>query len=379
MAPEQRVGGVRAALLAHDKFGPMSSKTATCILRYPRTYTTVAVIDRSKAGTTADTLVGPIGRGIPVVAHVRDALKQRPEALVIGIAPRGGALPAEWREEIRLAIENGVEIHNGMHTFLCDDAELAALARQHAVRLWDVRKPCRPERIASGAGRNVDALVVHTMGSDCNSGKMTTTVEVVEEAKRRGIKAAFAATGQTGIMIGCDAGAPIDRIVSDFVAGAAEELVLEADRQGFDLVNVEGQGDVFHPAYSGVTVGLMHGCFPDQVIFCHQAGRTHHSGYESAPHEFRLAPVSDYIRHIEASLAPLTGGRVVAISLVTYHLDEAAARSAVLETAQTTGLPTTDPVRFGPGVLVDAIMDAARGSKKKGAKRLRALRPVSSR
>lgn len=369
---------MRAVLLAHDAFGPLTSKTATCILRYPRTYRTVAVIDRTKAGRMADEFLGPIGRGIPIVPHVQEALPFHPQALVVGIAPRGGTLPAAWREELRFAIGQGIEVHSGMHAFLADDPELGPWAAAHGVRLWDVRKPTRPSRIASGEGRRVRALVVHTMGSDCNSGKMTTTVELVEEARRRGLRAAFAATGQTGILIGCDVGAPIDRIVGDFVAGAAEELVVEADRAGFDLVAVEGQGDVFHPAYSGVTVGLMHGCFPDLVVFCHQAGRTHHTGYEGGRDAFPLPPPQEYIRQIEGLLRPVSGGRVVAVSLATFHLDEAAARRAIGEIERETGLPATDPVRFGAAPLLEAVLGAARSSTKAGARRLCAWKPTSS-
>lgn len=365
---------MRAALLCHDKFGPLSSKTAVCILRYPRTYKAVAVIDRSKAGREASEFVGPIGKGVPVVGHLRDALKHKPQAVIIGIAPRGGALPLEWREEVRLAIENGIEIHSGMHTFIADDPELGALAKKKGVRIWDVRRPSRPERIASGDGRRVRSLVVHTMGTDCNSGKMTTTVEIVEEARRRGLKAAFAATGQTGIMIGCDAGAPIDRIVSDFVAGAAEELLLDCDGKGFDLTVVEGQGSLTHPAYSGVTLGLAHGSYPDQVVFCHVAGRTHHTGYESGPNAFPLIGLTDNIQLAERLLAPISGGKVVAVSLATLGLDDAAAKKAVREVERDTGLPTTDPVRFGPGQLVDAIVAAAENSNKEGAKRVCALK-----
>jgi D-glutamate N-acetyltransferase len=370
---------VRAVLLAHDKFGPFSSKTATCILRYPRTYETVAVIDRSKAGRRADEFVGEVGRGIPVVGHLREALALRPQVLVIGIAPIGGALPPEWRPELRLALESGLEIHSGLHFFLGDDPELARLAQEAGRRIWDVRRPERPPRIATGEGRGAAPLVVHTMGSDCNSGQMTATVALVEEAKRRGIGAAFAATGQTGILIGCDAGAPIDRVVSDFVAGAAEELVLQCAAKGFDLVAVEGQGSIAHPAYSGVTVGLMHGCFPDQVVYCHVAGRTHHSGYAEPPHEFPLLPLAEEIDLIERLLAPVSGGRVVAVSLVTLGLPEAEARRAIERVAAETGRPTTDPVRFGAGVLVDAVVEAARHSNKKGARHLSALKPAASR
>lgn len=349
------------------------------MLRYPRTYDTVAVIDASKSGHDASEFVGTIGEGIPVVASLRAALRFKPEALVIGIAPQGGALPDAWRPELRLALEKGIEVHSGLHTFLGDDPELAQLAKKHGTRIWDVRRPTRPDRVTSGEGHRARALVVHTMGTDCNSGKMTTTVELVEEANRRGLRAAFAATGQTGIMIGCDVGAPIDRVVSDFVAGAAEELVLEATKKQFDLVVVEGQGSLDHPAYSGVTLGLMHGCFPDQVVLCHQPGRRWHAGFEDGDRRFSILSLPTLVHVIEELLAPISKGRVVAVSLMTFHLNERDARAAIRKVQRETGLPATDPVRFGAGPLLDAVLKAARRSKKGGARRLSASRRSGSR
>lgn len=363
---------MRAVLLAHDQFGPLTSKTAVCILRYSQTYQTVAVIDRSKAGRAANEFVGEIGRGIPIVGHLRDALRLKPKVLIVGIAPMGGGLPPEWKEELKLAIDNGIQIVSGLHSFIEDDPELGPHARKKGVRVWDVRRPTRPPRVATGEASKVASLVVHTMGTDCNSGKMTTSVELVREARRRGLKAAFAATGQTGIMIGCDAGAPIDRVVSDFVAGAAEELVLECAQKGFDLISVEGQGSLDHWAYSGVTLGLLHGSYPDLVVLCHQATRKHlgaYAGDTSRP----IQPLVWHIEAIERLTQPVHPANVCAISLVTLDLNEADARKAIAAVEKETGLPATDPVRFGPQKLVDAILAAAEGSNKKGARRIRSL------
>jgi uncharacterized NAD-dependent epimerase/dehydratase family protein len=363
---------VKVVILAHDKFGPLTSKTGVCILRYSKDYQAVAIIDRSKAGKTADQFVGDIGRGIPIVKHLKDALKNKPEALIIGIAPMGGGLPDEWREELRLAIENKMQIISGLHSFIGDDAELGKLAQKNGVKIWDVRKPQRPNRIASMAGAEVQGVVVHTMGTDCNSGKMTTAVEIAREAQRRGIKATFAATGQTGIMIGCDAGAPID-----FVAGAAEELLLECDKKGSDLTVVEGQGSLDHFAYSGVTLGLFHGCYPDLVVLCHQAGRQYLGEYsrsEEPPQKIR--PLKWHIDTIERLAEPVHPTKVCAISLATFTMTEAEAKKAIAHVEKEAGLPVVDPVRFGPGRLVEAIQAAVEKHKiqKPGAKRLRATK-----
>ncbi|MBI2077668.1 MAG: DUF1611 domain-containing protein [Euryarchaeota archaeon] len=365
---------MRVAILAHDKFGPLTSKTGVCILRYSKDYETVAVIDRSKAGKTADAFVGKVGRNVPVVAHLRDALKFNPECLIIGIAPMGGALPEAWRPELRLAIENKMQIVSGLHSFIGDDAELSQLAMKHGTKIWDVRRPTRPNRIATGEGASVKGLVVHTMGTDCNSGKMTAAVELAREAQRRGIKAAFAATGQTGIMIGCDAGAPIDRIISDFVAGAAEELVLECDRQGADLTVVEGQGSLDHFAYSGVTLGLLHGCYPDLVVLCHQAGRQQLGEYSRHEEEMvqKIRPLSWHVETIERLTRPVHATKVCAVALATFAIpDDAEAKKALQAAAKEAGVPAFDPVRFGPGPLLDAVVEASKGVKKSGVNRLR--------
>jgi uncharacterized NAD-dependent epimerase/dehydratase family protein len=373
---------VRAAILAHDKFGPLTSKTGVCILRYSKDYQTVAVIDRSKAGKTADAFVGAIGKDVPIVGHLRDSLKFKPEVLIIGIAPMGGGLPQEWREELRLAIENKMQVISGLHYFLGDDPELGPLAAKHKVKIWDVRKPQRPNRIATMDGAKVNGLVVHTMGTDCNSGKMTTAVEIAREAQRRGIKAAFAATGQTGIMIGCEAGAPIDRIISDFVAGAAEELVLECDKKGSDLTVVEGQGSLDHFAYSGVTLGLMHGSYADFIVVCHQAGRQYLGEYardEEPPQ--KILPLKWHIETIERLCEPVHPSKVAAISLATFTMTEAEAKKAIAHVEKETGLPVTDPVRFGPGKLLDACIAAAEKHKvnKPGVKRLRTSKAIAPR
>lgn len=359
--------------MAHDKFGVWTSKTAHCVLRYSKDYQAVAVLDRSKAGHDASEFVGDVGKGVPVVGHLRDALALDPEVLIIGIAPVGGGLPEDWRAEIRMALDAGVDVISGLHAFLADDPEFSEAARRGGAKIWDVRRPTKPDRIATGEGRFVEAPVVHTIGTDCSSGKMTVSVEIVRAAQRRGIDAAFAATGQTGIMIGCDAGAPVDRIVSDFVNGAAEELVLECARKGKELIVVEGQGATTHPAYSGVAVGLLHGCFPDLLVLCHQVGRVHKRGFGEPDRTVPILSLRAEIDLAEALLKPVTGGKVVAIALATHGLPEDEARAAIRRAERETGLPATDAVRYGADVLVDAILEACWKLPKKGVERLRRL------
>lgn len=343
----------RFAVLAEGKLNVNDAKTAVGVMRYGDD-PVVAAIDSTNAGRDAAAALGDpdgIGRGIPVVRDIDAALAYRPDTLLIGIAPAGGRLPDEWRSQILAAIDAGLDVVSGLHQFLGDDQELVAAAQARGVRIWDVRRP--PEHLSTRVGRGrphrPGTHVVYFCGTDCNVGKMTAAVELHREAVRRGLSSAFAATGQTGIII-AGAGIPADRIISDFLAGATEGLVLDyAER--FDWVFVEGQGSLIHAAFSPVTLGLIHGSAPDLMVLCHDARRTHirHIGTP-------IPPLSQVRRIYEEAAAWLKPAPIVAVALNTFGLDAAAARSAIEQAQHETALPTTDPVRFGPGPLLDALL-----------------------
>jgi uncharacterized NAD-dependent epimerase/dehydratase family protein len=293
---------------------------------------------------------GP-GRGVPVVADLRAALGHDPDTLLIGIAPAGGRLPPEWRDQILAAIRAGLDVVSGLHEFLADDPELAAAARERGVRLWDVRRPPAglAARVAEGLPHRRGSHVVHLAGTDCNVGKMTVALELHREAVRRGLSSGFAATGQTGIII-AGGGIPADHVISDFLAGATEGLVLE-EAERHDWVFVEGQGSLLHAAFSAVTLGLLHGSAPDLMVLCHDARRTtvRHIGTP-------IPPLASVRRMYEQAAAWLKPAPVVAVALNTFGLDEASARAAIARAQDEIGLPATDPVRFGPGPLLDALL-----------------------
>lgn len=350
---------MRALILAHDKFTPLTGKTGVCLLRYRRG-DVVAVVDRSKAGRDAGDVVAE-ARGVPIVASVQEALKLQPDTLFIGIAPVGGALPQEWRPDLALALERGMTVVSGLHTFLADDPDLAALARKGGGRIVDVRRPPAERRIATGEARFLESIVVLTVGTDCSIGKMTAAVELHLEAQRRGLASGFVATGQTGMMVGCDAGVTIDAVVGDFMAGEVERLVVQVAKQGKRLVWVEGQACVTHPAYSGVTVGLLHGASPDYLIMCHDATRKERKGFPGFP----LAPVREEIVFNEQLLKWTTGGKVVGVALMTLGLNDHEAKDAIARMELETGLPCTDVIRFGAGRLVDAVLQASQELTRK--------------
>jgi uncharacterized NAD-dependent epimerase/dehydratase family protein len=354
----------RFLILADGQFDPLTSKTANSCLRYfPDRIT--GVFDRRQAGKTVQQVLG-FGGDIPVVGDFARGLELGggATAVLIGIAPPGGQLPDEWRGWLRTAIERGLEIWSGLHTFIADDPELGALARAKGVRILDARKPPAHLPIADGRAAEVAACTILAVGSDCNVGKMTAQLQLRDALVKRGRRTSFVATGQTGIFIE-GWGIAVDAVVADFIAGAAEQLVLQGAKDA-DIVLVEGQGSLLHPGYSGVTLGLLHGSCPDAMILCHQSSRDYIGDYHGRSPWVKIPPLPELIQIYERAAAPVRPAKVIAICLNTYDLEENAARKAVADAGRETGLPVTDPVRFDPSPVVDAMMAAA--DRKRGAR-----------
>lgn len=337
----------RYAILAEGRFSPMGSKTANGLLRYCPDEA-VAVIDSTRAGQRAPAILGS-GADVPVVASLDEAIALGPNALLVGIAPTGGDIPAGWRPILLRACAARLDIVSGLHTFLAADPEIAAAARGAGTQIWDLRDYPPTSGVARGRWREVDAKVVITVGTDARCGKMSTGLEIERALARGGARAAFIATGQTGILIK-KRGVPADALRGDFLAGAIENEVLEADRAS-DVVIVEGQGSILHQGFSAVSMGLLHGAAPDIMVLCHHATRRCNDYGD---------PIDDLPRAIRLHEQALSfkPARVVAISLLTYGLGDAEARAAVERASRETGLPTSDPIRFGAGPLADAVARA---------------------
>ncbi|HEX6373812.1 MAG TPA: DUF1611 domain-containing protein [Longimicrobium sp.] len=345
----------RYVVVAEGQFGPLTSKTANSAVRFIPDRV-VCMLDSTQAGRTVQDVLG-FGGGIPVVGTIEEALRMGPTALLVGIAPQGGGLPEAWRPMLRAAIAGGLHVVSGLHSHLGDDAELARLAAERGVRIHDLRKPPADLPVSRGEARLIDAYSVLTVGTDCNIGKMTAGLRIRDALTERGTRVGFAATGQTGILIE-GWGIAVDAVVADFIAGAAERLVLRA-AEGNDVVLVEGQGSLVHPGYSGVTLGLLHGSMPDAMILCHQPTRRCPYGGGNAYHWMPLPSVEEMIGLCEGAIAPLRSSKVIGVSLVTFDMDEAAARDEIARVQDATGLPTTDPVRFGAEPLAEAILRGA--------------------
>lgn len=344
----------RYVVLAEGAFDAEWAKTAASLIRY-RPERVVSVLDSTRAGSPVSEILG-FGGAIPVLANLDEALalEPTPTALLIGIAPQGGGLPEAWRPVLRTAIEAGLDVWSGLHAFLSTDPEFSALAARRGVQLHDLRLPPAGLPVGTGRARDTSALRVLTVGTDCNVGKMTASLELVDELERGGVRAAFAATGQTGILI-AGKGIAVDAVVADFVAGAAERLILES-APGADVVVVEGQGSLLHPGYSGVTLGLMHGAMPQALVLCTKPARTHIYGGEYD--WVAIPPLDEVVRLYEEAMAwayPDETVRVAAIALNTDGQADREARGQVERAEDLTSLPATDPIRFGAAKLADAI------------------------
>jgi uncharacterized NAD-dependent epimerase/dehydratase family protein len=334
----------RYLILAEGRSGdPHYGKTMRGVVRYADV-PTVAILDSQRVGETHE--------GIPIVATVADALPYEPTAALVGVATQGGRFPPAWRDLLRQAVAAGLDVENGLHEYLSDDAELVELARTHGVELLDLRKPSAGLNVPTGANLALDARIVLTVGSDCAIGKMTVSLELDREARRRGLRSVFVPTGQTGIAI-AGWGISVDAVVSDFTAGAAEQLVVEGAARGGEVLWVEGQGALLHPAYSGVTLGLIHGSAPHAFVLCHLAGSTEIEGFPG----HRLGSLPELVELHERIALPARPAKVAAIALNTRHLDETEARAAIAEAERETGLPADDPVRFGAEGLADALLE----------------------
>ena len=342
----------RLAIFAEGLFRRHTGKTAHGVIRYG-TRDVVCVVDSTEAGRTAVEVEPFCLHPVPVLASVREAIDAGATALLIGAAPTGGKLDPAWRPALLEAIDAGLDLEAGLHTELAADPELRAAAELTGVKLRDLRAAPPDLHVPRGPYARPDSVrVVHSVGSDTVIGKKVVTLELDRAARFRGERSVYVPTGQTGVAI-AGWGIAVDHVISDYVAGAGERLVDEGAERG-DLLFVEGQGALFHPAYSGVTLGLLHGSAPDHLILVHKAGATSIRNYP----DLRIPLLPDLISAYEVVTAPVRPARVVAIALNTSDLDDDGARAAVEAAEAETGLTTDDVVRFGPERVLDAVLAA---------------------
>jgi uncharacterized NAD-dependent epimerase/dehydratase family protein len=341
----------RLAIFAEGLFASHQGKTAHGVIRYG-TRDVVAVIDSTEAGRSAADVVPFAVRDVPIVATLREALERGATALLIGVAPTGGRLDPAWRAVLVEAIAAGLHVEAGLHSQLSEDPELRRLATRAGVALRDLRAAPADLTVPQGpASRPGSVRVVHSVGSDTVIGKKVVTLELDRAARERGLRSVYVPTGQTGVAI-AGWGIAVDHVISDYVAGAGERLVHEGAGRG-DLLFVEGQGALFHPAYSGVTLGLLHGSAPDLLVLVHKAGAATLRNYPDLP----IPPLPELVAAYEGVARRVHPARVAAIALNTADLDsDEDAREAIAAAQAETGLVADDVVRFGPERVLDAVL-----------------------
>ena len=278
---------------------------------------------------------------------LQEAFDAGAKTLVIGVANRGGVISAAWKQVLIDALRMGFDLASGLHNLLRDEPDLVDEAAANGRKLHDVRVPSVEYPIANGKKRSGKRCLA--VGTDCSVGKMYTAMAMDELMRKRDMKSSFRATGQTGILITGD-GVPLDAVIADFMAGSVEYLTPDNDDDHWDLI--EGQGSLFHVSYSGVTMALIHGGQPDALILCHEPTRAHMRGLP----EYQQ-PSLEALRDMALALAKVANPacQVVAISVNTQHMEDAAARTYLSELETQLGLPATDPFRYGAEKLVDAI------------------------
>jgi uncharacterized NAD-dependent epimerase/dehydratase family protein len=338
----------RIAVLLHEGIRGAQGKTGLALVRY-RPETIAVIIDHDCAGASLRSLT-QIPCDVPIVASVAEALAYQPTVLAIGIAPSGGVLPEAWYRELQTAIAAHLSIMNGLHTRMSTLPEFQSLL-QPGQWIWDIRQEPPALKVGSGAARSLPCRRVLTVGTDMGVGKMATSLELHHASQKRGMRSRFLGTGQAGIMIAGD-GIALDAIRVDFASGAVEQMVMRYGHES-EILHIEGQGSLMSPA-STATLPLIRGSQATHLILVHRAGQTHLRTFPDVtiPPLPRVIQVYETVAAAGGSFAPT---QVVGIALNTAHLSEEAAKLAIAQVRQETGLPCTDPVRLGADELLDAV------------------------
>ncbi len=340
----------RYAILCQGAFNYILNKTGNMLIRYFPDQV-CAVIDSGQAGKTAQDVLG-YGGTIPTVSSFAEANTFEPDTILIGNAPQGGRITPEYRAEILAAIDAGCNVISGMHVFLNDDIEIRTAAEQAGVTLTDLRRPPKPPHFPKGSWKQRKIPVLLVVGTDCDTGKMTTAWEITLRLRKQGWKVEFIGTGQTGILLGGQ-GVPVDAVVADFMAGEVEYSIDQVS-QDCDLIVVEGQGSLTNMYYSGVTLGLLHGAMPDWMIMTHEPSRT------LDVTDYPMVEMDSVLQlHLDL-MKPFKASRFLGFNLLTHAMPEEDAIQAFEHVENQYGIPATDLVRFGNRNLIDRIAQELR-------------------
>lgn len=334
----------KALVFSENEFGKLDGKVANGLARQSEKYDIVGIIDSTKAGNDAGEYLDGIKNGIPIFESIKDAISKLgevPAYFIYGIAPLASFLDKEQKEIIFDAMKRGMSIVNGLPEFFTDNQEYIQKAKEYKVKIYDIRKP--PARkdlhIFKGEIFDLKTPVVAIFGTDCAVGKRTTAVKLVNELQKKGLKAVFIATGQTGILQGSKYGLAIDVLSSGFATGEVEHAILEAqEKENPDIIVVEGQGALSHPAFTSSSA-ILRGAMPNAVILQHPPKRISRCDYPNIP----MPTLESEIELIEL----FSKSKVIAITLNHEGMTDDEVKSNIIEYEFKYDLPTTDVLKFG--------------------------------
>mgnify|MGYP001826526122 FL=1 len=356
--PQARSGGnehrsATAIVYCEANFGGIDGKTANGLVRHSEKYEILSIIDSEKAGLDAGAVLGDESNGIPICRNLGDSLEHAgrvPDYFIFGIAPASGMLSPAERDLVLSAIDLGMNIVNGLHEFLNDDPEFAAACARARVTIRDVRRPRDKKdlRVFSGRIAEVTCPRIAVLGTDCAIGKRTTATILTRALEDRGIRAVMVGTGQTGLIQGASYGVALDAVPSQFCAGELEATIVEAfEREDPDVIFIEGQGSLSHPAYSTSSF-ILRGSCPDGVVLQHAPGRRHRCDFE------RMAmptPASE-INLIQT----FASTKVIGLTLNHENMTDAGVSSAITRYERELGMPVTDALTRSPNRLVEMVL-----------------------
>ena len=343
-----------ALVYSENEFGKLDGKVANGLARHSEKYNILGIIDSTKAGLDAGEYLDGKKTGMPIFLNIDDAIDKLsiiPEYFIYGIAPLASFLDEEQKSIIFSAMKKGMNIVNGLPEFFTDNAEYMQKAIEYGVKIYDIRKP--PQRkdlhIFTGQISKVKVPVITVFGTDCAVGKRTTTVKLVEALRKEGLKAAFIATGQTGILQGSKYGIAIDVLTSGFATGEVENAILDAyETDKPDIIVVEGQGALSHPAFTSSSA-ILRGAMPNAIIIQHPPKRKNHCDYSSIP----MPTLESEIELIET----FSKSKVIAITINHEDMSDEELEKTICEYEYKYELPTADILKHGSDKLIKKLYE----------------------
>ncbi|NJN28810.1 MAG: DUF1611 domain-containing protein [Cyclobacteriaceae bacterium] len=338
-----------AVFLAHGYVGKLLGKTINGVIMHSTVFNVVALVDKDNAGIDTSKAIPGVRKKIPVYESFSETIKHQPKVVIL----MENSINISFNE-IKEAIKANMDIINPGFNLLNNNTDLLSLAREYNVKLIDLREPNKIKRNPNGSIRDIKSKVVYIAGTDCGLGKRTATYELLLEAKKREINAAYAATGQTGIMLGCDGGIVIDSISMQFGAGAVEDLIVNIDKKGFDIIFLEGQAAIMHYATSSSVV-LLHVGNPHAIVMVHDQKRTMHVEYGDSP-IFKMGTLKNEIEIVEKLSLP-GGNEFKVVAIATIGDDNIETLEKMRDRNEIPNLPIADARKIGgPEILLDAVL-----------------------